>query len=384
MIYADANATYPIDPSHYDKVAQLLKEADGNPSSIHAKGRDAKVALERARANVARMLGAKGPEITFTSGATEANNMALQGLVGLRGREMRLPHVIVSAVEHRSILEVAKVLEDRGLCDLDVAPVLPNGTVDLERLVELINADTALVSVMGANNEVGALNPVQELARRVKEKAPEAHVHIDAVQLLGKTDLTWLAASTVDSASFSAHKIGAYKGIGALYLKPGKKLALLSAGGGQERGRRPGTENMPGIVSFGLKCEELHGQELAHAACMRRLRDAFIEALKRVPGAGLHGGLTAAETLPNTVNFHVEGVPGEDILLNFDLSGIAASSGSACSSGVSRPSHVLMAMGLGEWVALNSVRVSFTAEGLDEDVVRMESVLGETLARVKS
>lgn len=376
MIYLDANATYPVSGSHFDAVAKMLKRVDGNPSSIHARGREAKIALEHARSQVARLIGARGPEIIFTSGATEANNLAIQGVLG---RFSPSAHVVVSRHEHPSVLETVRLLQGRGLCRLSEVPVRASGDVDSDALLELVTPETALVCCMHGNNETGAINPVREIAARVKRKNPATHVHVDAVQMLGKADLTWYAASEIGSAAFSAHKLGAFKGVGALYLKPQTKLNLLIAGGGQERGRRPGTENMPGIVSFGIRAEEIWGKITVTAEKMAAQRLALLKSLSEIPGAIVHG--SAAEQLPNTVNFHVEGTEGDDVLLNLDLAGVQASSGSACSSGVARPSHVLLAMGYSEWVALNSIRMSFTAEGRLEDIPVVANVIREVLSR---
>lgn len=386
MIYADSNATYPVDPSHYDEVASLLKRMDGNPSSIHANGRNAKVAMEDARSQVATMVGCRPSELIWTSGATEANNMVIQGLIARDGNS-RLksdprPHLIVSAVEHKAVLDTAILLAERGLCDLDLAAVKSSGDLDVDHLLSLIKPHTALVCLMHANNEIGTVYPVAQLARLIKDRAPRAHVHVDAVQMLGKADITWYGASSIDSASFSAHKIGGYKGIGALYLKSGRKLSLFMAGGGQERGRRPGTENIPGIISFGLRCAQIRGQESHLAASMAAAREALIKGLKTVPGLVIHG--YGAEMLPNTVHFHVDGVPGDDLLLNLDLSGIQAGNGSACSTGVARPSHVVLALGYSEWVALNSVRISFSANNTRQDVQAILDVIHQVKSRLIS
>jgi cysteine desulfurase len=398
-IYLDANATCPVAPSHYDRVATLLKEVDGNPSSIHARGRGAKVALEKARASVAALLGARATEIIFTSGATEANNIAVQGAIPSSparvagvGDLQKMPdalraghdddirrHAVVSAAEHAAVREVAMLMAERGRCDLSVAAVKRDGSVDVEVLLKLVRPDTAFVAVMLANNEVGALNDVAAIATAVKAIAPQAHVHCDAVQGLGKVDMTWLAASAIDSASFSAHKVGAFKGVGALYLKTGVKLAGLMAGGGQERARRPGTENMPGIVSFGLICDELKARGIK---APRETQQALLTRLADIPGFALHGD--PSKGLANTINFHVDGVGGDDLLLNLDLAGIQASSGSACSSGAARPSPVLLAMGYDEWVALNSVRLSWASDLPVADIDRVVKVISETSSRVRA
>jgi cysteine desulfurase len=383
MIYADANATYPVDADHYDEVAKILKEMDGNPSSIHASGRNAKVALEEARTRVASMIGCRPAELVFTSGATEANNMVLQGIVNRearpRAKEGKLPHIIITSVEHKAILDPAMMLAERGSCRLDLAPVKATGELDIERLLELITADTSLVCIMHANNEIGMVYPVASLAKLIKERAPKAHIHVDAVQMLGKADLSWYAESAITSVALSGHKIGAYKGIGALYLQSGCKLSMFMAGGGQERGRRPGTENMPGIISFGLCCAKIRGTEKTKAEAMLRVRNAFLTELGTVSSAVIHGH--TQEMLPNTVHFHIEGVPGDDLLLNLDLAGIQAASGSACSSGAARPSHVVMALGYSEWIALNSVRISFSAKSVVDDVAPIMSVIRNVVER---
>jgi len=376
-IYLDANATAPVAPSHYDQVAALLKQVDGNPSSIHARGRNAKIALENARSAVAALLGARSTEVIFTSGATEANNMAIQGVVGRQSK----PHILVSGAEHSSVREVATVLVERGLCTLDMAPVTKAGAVDVVGLLQLVRPDSALVAVMLANNEVGTINDAASIAAAVKAKAAAAHFHCDAVQGLGKLDLGWLATSKIDSAAISAHKGGGFKGIGALYLKSGSKLAALLAGGGQERARRPGTENIPGIVSFGLIAAAIKKRGLWSD---RATQTALIARLGDIPGLILHGEPVEGLCLAGTLNFHIEGVGGDDLLLNLDLAGIQASSGSACSSGAARPSPVLLAMGYSEWVALNSVRLSWLEELTPVAIERVVKVLSDTITRVRA
>ncbi len=395
MAYIDANATFPVAAEHYAAVVQRLKEADGNPSSIHSRGRLAKVALEAARASVAKMLGARGPEIAFTSGATEANNLVIQGLIsrlarersergGQRGAGGGPLRFIVSAVEHSSVLEPARLLEARAQCAVVLVAPTRDGVIEPEAVAELVDMHTAMISVMHANNETGAVNDIAKIAALVKAKNPAVHLHVDAVQVLAKRDLAWYAAAPIDSASISAHKIGGFKGVGALYLRPGVKLQQFIAGGGQERGRRPGTENMPGILSFGMRCDELARiGPAAFTAPMRASRRAALAGLRLVPGLVIHGSTEADSeaALPNTINFHIDGVPGDDLLLNLDLAGIQASSGSACSSGANRPSHVLTAMGYGEEVALNSVRLSFTDSVEPKALERLFGVIREVVAR---
>lgn len=395
-IYVDANATYPVEVEHYDAVHALLKQVDGNPSSIHAAGRRAKVAVEDARSAVAQVLGARSTEIIFTSGATEANNMALQGAVGrsttnhtrARADSAALPHIIVVASEHSSVLELAKLLEERGQCHLSLAPVDHLGRLSPDSISQLLRQETALVAVMHANNETGTIHDVVSIAKLVRAKAPTAHVHVDAVQTFGKLDLRPLVAGAIDSIAISGHKVGAFKGVGALWLKAGTKLAALIAGGGQERGRRPGTENIPGILSLGVRCTQLESWRSQHMPALLELRNTWIRELTSIPGVVVHGvaatDFEGRESLPNTVNFHVEGVLGDDILLNFDLAGIQASSGSACSSGTARPSNVLLAMGYDEHIALNSVRMSFWHKNQLNELQAIKQSLLTTIARVRS
>ena len=384
-IFVDANATYPVDPMHYDAVITHLKAVDGNPSSIHAAGRRAKVALEDARTAVAKTLDARATEVIFTSGATEANNFALYGVVG-RTRQAK-PHLVVLATEHSSILEPARLLQTHNACELTVIPVNQEGFADTARIAAAVRPETVLVAVMHANNETGVIQPVENIASAVRSRHATVHVHVDAVQTLGKLDLSSLTRAPIDSIAVSSHKIGGFKGVGALWLKSGSKLAAVLAGGGQERGRRAGTENIPGIVSFGMRCDTLSRERAAKNARLLQLRNAWIDELEKIPDAVLHGpvksDLAGHRTLANTVNFHVEGVLGDDILLNFDLAGIHASSGSACSSGTARPSEVLLAMGYSEQVALNSVRVSFWHGNQMDDLMLMARVLKETIQRVR-
>lgn len=401
QIYVDYNSTGPLDDAHLDAVLAALRRFDGNPSSQHATGRRAKVAVEDARNHVANLIGCRSQEMIFTSGATESNNLVIQGVVGKSGdflgpsrlSSQALPHVVVGATEHPSVWEVAQVLAERGRIRLSVAPVDQYGVIQRAELCALVDHDTVLVAVMLVNNETGAIQPVAELADLAKAKNPLLHFHTDAVQAMGKIDISWLAKSKVDSAAFSAHKIGAFKGVGGLYLQAGTKIQGLMLGGGQERARRPGTENVPGIISFGLMAQNLGAgvdggcavagvDGEAGAVQERSQQQALLAALGRIPGAKVHGD--PVQGVANTVNFHIEGVPGDDLLVNLDLAGIAASSGSACSSGVGRPSHVLKAMGYSDWIALNSVRISFGARGGAGDVDRIAEVLEKTVKRTLS
>ncbi len=379
-VYADANATFPVRSQHYEQVLAILATSDGNPSSIHARGRDAKVALEHARTAVASMVGARSTDIIFTSGATESNNLLIQGIIWNAQKPGFLPEVIVSGFEHPSVLAVVALLAERQLCKVLIAPV-EDYVVTSQSVTSMITEATVLVCIMHANNETGSINPVYEIADNVAKRNPNIHMHVDAVQALGKIDLSEYAASSIHSAALSAHKIGGLKGAGALYLKPGKKLGLVIAGGGQERFRRAGTENLPGIISFGIRCQELLGQQEIFTKEMAAAKSQFIHGLKKIEGAVVHG--RPDQTLPNTVNFHIDGVAGDDLLLNLDLCGVCASSGSACSSGVTRPSPVLLACNESEWVALNSIRISFTDTVSAFQVDHILSVLESVTSRVR-
>jgi cysteine desulfurase len=377
-IYADYNATSPVADSHFDFVCQKLKEIDGNPSSIHSFGREAKIYLEDSRENIAEHFSCDAQEIIFTSGGTEGNNLIIQGVVGAAQGGSKLPHVIISSLEHASVKNCAELLEERGLCSLTVIPVAKSGLLDFKLLVDAIKDETCLVSIIAVNNEIGTVNQIEKFATELKEKNKNIHFHSDAVQAFGKIDLKGISNSSVDSLSVSAHKIGAYKGVGAVYLKRGLALNALIVGGGQERSRRGGTENIPGIVSFGQRSREILDNPgwLDHCD---ELRSMLISKFSQDVRVKCHGDLKSS--LQTTLNFHVDGVGGEELLLNFDIAGIAVSSGSACSSGVARPSSVLLAIGCSEWEALNSIRISLGFATSKSDVQSIVDVFEEILQR---
>ena len=379
LVYADYNATYPCSDQHLDMVARVMKKTQGNPSSIHHFGREAKLMLEEAREQVAAIFGASRQSLLFTSGATEANNLAIQGFFkrfSKGSNEGFKPHMIISSGEHPSITQPAEWLRDLGLISLTKVPLTSAGTVDQQALIDAMTDQTVFVSMIYANNETGSINPVEELVQAIKKVRSSIHVHVDAVQAFGKLDTTWVGSSQLDSASASAHKVGGLKGVGCLYLKPGSALDALVVGGGQEQRLRSGTENMPGLVSFGLRAREILARPSWFQAC-EQVRNHFVENLLLIPGACVHGDLN--RSLTNTVNFHLEGVAGDVLMLQFDMNGIAVSSGSACSSGVGSPSPVLLGMGLSEWVALNSVRVSFGAGSTVDDSEHILAVIKQVV-----
>jgi cysteine desulfurase len=363
-VYADCNATTPCSTEHYKKVLKLLERASANPSSIHRQGREAKLLLEDSRQNVASLFGADKNTLLFTSGATESNNMVLQGHVFDRYKSGKKAKLLLSSTEHASIYQTAEILKKRGLCELVYAPVNRFGVIDFEGFSKLLTEDLSLVCLIHVNNETGAINPIFELVSLIRKERPDVHIHVDAVQSYGKIDIRSFATSSIDTAAASAHKMGGFKGVGCLYHKPSVKLRPLLYGGPQERSWRAGTENLPGILSFGIRAAELsHGE---WAPQVPSLRAHFLQGLSNIPELILHSD--AKHCLPNTVNFHIEGIRGEELLFSFDSAGISVSGGSACSSGGGRPSPVLKAMGYSDEVAANSIRVSFGEHTQKQDV----------------
>ncbi|HEY3267903.1 MAG TPA: aminotransferase class V-fold PLP-dependent enzyme [Armatimonadota bacterium] len=378
MIYLDHAATTPVDSAVLDEMLPYFREAYGNPSSLHSAGQEAKFALDNARDRVAALLHARPSEIIFTSGGTEADNLALRGVAGQAPPDRR--RLIVSSVEHEAILETAAALEAQGWVVARL-PVDDQGIVHPESLRDAMRRGTALVSVMAANNEVGAMQPIAELAQIAH--AGGALFHTDAVQAVGAMDVS-PSAWGVDLLSLSGHKIYGPKGIGALWVRGGLRVAPQVTGGGQERERRSGTENVPAIVGLGKACE-LAGERIAagEPERLRQLRDILIRGvLETVPAAILTGHPT--ERLPNHASFCFPGVEGEPILLNLDFAGIAASSGSACSTGAIEPSHVLLAMGFAREIANGALRLTLGRANTEDDVAAVLAVLPGIVNRLRS
>ena len=365
MIYADYNATTPLDPEVRAAMNEALDVSFGNPSSIHSAGQAARRLVDRARAQVAGLIGAAPDEIVFTSGGTEADNLAVLGAAASAERK----GVVTSAVEHKAVLDPCAYLHKQGH-PVTVLPVDRHGRVDLAALEAAARADVALVSLMLANNDTGTLQPVAEAARAVK--ACGALVHSDAVQAAGKLpiDVNKLGVSLL---SFSSHKIHGPKGAGALFVRYGVRLAPLVHGGRQERTLRPGTENVPAIVGFGKACELARTRLEADARRVAALRDHFeAQLLTRVAGTSINGG---SNRLPNTSNIAFAGLDGEAITINLDMMGMAVSTGAACSSADKTPSHVLVAMGQSTAEARSSVRFSFGRDTTDEDIDQATSLV---------
>ena len=350
-IYFDHNATTPLDPRVLEAMLPYLTDAAyGNPSSVHRFGRAARQALDSAREQVAALVGAQSSQLFFTSGGTEADNLALKGFA------QRYPakRILVSSTEHAAVIEPADALARQGIA-VEKLPVDAQGRVDPSALdAQLRQGDVGLVSVMWANNETGVIQDIPAIAQRVQ--AAGGALHCDAVQAAGKLPLDF-AGSGAQLMTLSAHKIYGPRGIGALIVDKTLELEPLQHGGGQEKGMRGGTENLAAAVGFGIAAE-LARQELEQRAThARHLRDRLQAGLREIPGTVIFGD--GAERLPNTVQFGTPGFESETLLMSLDRKGIAVSSGSACHSGKTEPSHVLMAMGVEKGLALSAIRVSF-------------------------
>jgi cysteine desulfurase len=365
MIYADYNATTPLDPEVRAAMNEALDVTFGNPSSIHSVGQAARRLVDRARAQVAGLIGAAPDEIVFTSGGTEADNLAVLGVA----EAATARGIVISAVEHKAVLDPCKYLQSKGHT-VTFLPVDRDGRVDLAALEAAVKTDVALVSLMLANNDTGTIQPVAEAVQTAK--AAGALVHTDAVQAAGKLpiDVSKLGVSLL---SFSSHKIHGPKGAGALFVRRGVRLAPLVYGGRQERTLRPGTENVPAIVGFGKACELARARLDADARRVAELRDHFEkQILARISGTRVNGG---NQRLPNTTNIAFPRLDGEAITINLDMLGMAVSTGAACSSSDKTPSHVLVAMGQTAAEARSSVRFSFGRDTTDEEVDRATNLV---------
>jgi cysteine desulfurase len=377
-IYLDHNATTPLDPLVADRVAEVMRDVWGNASSVHHFGQQAKAALDEARGSVAALLGADASEIVFTAGGTEANNIAIRGAAeALEATGRR--HLVTSAIEHEAVLNTMKSLARRGW-RVTVLPVDATGIVSPDRLREALTDDTALVSVMHANNEIGTVQPIAELAAIAKARG--ALFHADAVQSAGKLALS-VGALGVDMLSIAGHKFYGPKGAGALWVRRGVRLLLVVTGGRQERNRRAGTENVPALAGLGVAAEQARRKLATEAPRLAALRDR-LEAgvLARVAGSDLNGA--AEPRVPNTTNISIERVEAESLLIGLDLAGIAVSSGSACSSGTLEPSHVLKAMGYPHARTLGSIRFSLGTANTDADIDRVLEALPPIVDKLRS
>lgn len=370
-IYLDNAATTPCAPQVVEAMLPYFTQVYGNASSVHTWGREAKRAVEAARRQVQKALNAAHPqEIFFTGGGSESDNWAIKGVALLRGRG----HIITTAIEHHAVLHTCQWLEKKGF-RVTYLPVDREGRVHPQDVERAFREDTILVSVMAANNEVGTLQPIREIGEICRARG--VLFHTDAVQAVGAVPVD-VQALQVDLLSLSAHKIHGPKGVGALYVRKGTKLDSLIHGGAQERGFRAGTENLPGIVGLGKAIELATAYLADNAARMTALRERLIAGvMERVSGTRLNGHPT--QRLPGNVNLSFEGVEGEALLLRLDLAGVAASSGSACTSGALDPSHVLMALGLTQAQAQGSLRLTLgtdtTAEEIDAVLDRLPPIV---------
>lgn len=374
MIYADHAATTAVTDTALTAMLPHFTRDYGNPSSLYRFAQEGKTHLEQARAQVAACLNARPEEIYFTSGGTEADNWALRGvaeLMALKGK--KTGHIITSAIEHHAILHTAEYLEKQGY-EVTCLPVDRDGLVDPAAVEAAIRPDTILISVMAANNEIGTIQPIAEIGAIAR--AHKVLFHTDAVQAVGHIPVD-VEAWNVDLLSLSGHKFGGPKGIGALYMKKPLRLPALIQGGGQEKGRRSGTENVPGAVGMAAALKEAVDHLPEEMARLSALRDRLIAGLSALPYASLTGH--PVKRLPGTASFVFEGVEGEALLLHLDAKGICASSGSACSSASLDPSHVLLAIGLPHAIAHGSLRLSLGAENTGEDV---DTILREVPAAV--
>jgi cysteine desulfurase len=379
--YFDHNATTPPDPAVIEAVARALAEDFGNASSVHHFGQRAKALLDEARTSIGQLIGAEPAEIVFTSGGTEADNLALRGAAeALEATGKR--HLITSSIEHEAVLNTVKALAKRGWTST-ILPVDATGIVAAASLAAVITRETALVSVMHANNEIGTIQPIADLAAIAHEHG--ALFHTDAVQSIGKIPVD-VQTLGIDLLALSAHKFNGPKGVGALWIRRGTRLVSTMTGGRHERNRRGGTENVPGIAGMGVAARLAKGRLTAEAARLTALRDRLESGiLERVSGTIVNGA--RATRVPNTTNISFDGVEAESLLIALDLEGFAVSTGSACSSGTLEPSHVLRAMNLPSHRTQNSIRFSLGA-GNDEAQVdallaKLPSVVGKLRSLVR-
>ena len=376
-VYLDHNASTPLAPEVVDAVARALADLFGNASSIHSYGQRAKAALDDARTHVARLIAAEPGDIVFTASGTEADNLALRGVVDAAGPSR--PRVIVTAVEHEAVINTAQAMGRRGT-PVTILPVDAAGVVQPSALEDALGSDVAVVSVLLANNETGVIQPIEALARQAR--ARRVVFHTDAVQAVGKIAVD-VAALGVDLLSLSAHKFGGPKGAGALWVRRGTPMAGVITGGRQERNRRAGTENVPAIVGLGAAARLAKARLTEESARQTRLRDTLeVGILGVVPGTAVNGA--GAPRVPNTTNIAFEKVEAESLLIALDLEGIAVSTGAACSSGTLEPSHVLRAMGLPQGRVQSSIRFSVGTTTTEQDIDRVLSVLPALVQRLRA
>ncbi len=376
--YLDYNATTPIEPRVYESMVPYIKESFGNPSSIHSFGSIAKSALDNTRDKVGELINCSSSEIIFTTGGSESNNFAIKGIISYYGNNKK-NHLITTKVEHASCLETYRFFENCGY-RVTYLNVDEQGLIDSNELKDSIGEDTLLVSVIYANNETGVLSPIDKIAQIVKERG--TLFHTDAVQAVGKEKID-LQNIPVDLMSFSGHKLYGPKGVGALFVRKGIDITPLVHGGGQERGRRSGTENVPAIVGFGSACKIAKNEYIEENNRVKLLRDELQRKIeKSINNVRLNGH--PHMRLSNTLNMSIQGVEGDALVMNLDLEGYAVSTGSACSEGNIDPSHVLLAMGLSEEEAKSSLRISLGKFTTNEEIQSLVSILPNIVDRIRN
>lgn len=380
-VYLDHSATTPVDRRVVDAMLPFLYEKFGNASSIHFYGQEAKTAVDAARTAVAKLVNARPNEIVFTSGGTEANNLAIRGLCELN--EQYSKHIITAEFEHSAVKEVCDALEKRGW-EITRLPIYEDGVVRVEDVAAAIRQDTVLISIMTANNEIGTIQPIREIGEIVKRTRANGNkiwFHTDAVQAVGKIAVD-VEAMNVDLLSMSAHKLNAPKGIGALYAKRGVRLQTQNIGGQQERARRAGTESVAHIVAFGEAAKIARENLNENFEHLKRLRDRFETGVEAVISDIVFNG-NREKRLPNISNISFRFVEGEGLLINLDLQGVAVSTGSACSSGSLEPSPVIRALGRNDELARGAIRFSFGKDNSEEDVDYVLEVLPRAVENLR-
>jgi cysteine desulfurase len=378
FVYMDHAATTFTKSEVFEAMLPFLKEHFGNPSSLYSIGREGKEAVEIAREQLAKALGASPEEIYFTSGGTESDNWAIKGTAFARRKKGK--HIITTPIEHHAVLYPCEYMETQGF-DVTYLPVDSYGLVDPAEVEAAIRKDTILISVMYANNEIGTIEPIPEIGEIAKEY--DIPFHTDAVQVIGKIPLEMKKKDrSVDMLSLSAHKFYGPKGIGALYLREGTEIDNYMHGGGQERKKRAGTENVAGIAGLGKAIELATAKLEEHNGMMRKMRDRLLAGVLEIPSCRLNGH--PEKRLPDNLNFSFEYIEGESLLLMLDEMGICCSTGSACSSGSLEPSHVLRAIGLPPEIAQGSLRLTLGDENSEEDIDYVLKILPETVGKLRA
>lgn len=381
-VYLDHSATTPVDPRVVDAMMPYLTEKFGNASSVHFFGQEARAAVDKARREVAALIGSRANEIVFVSGGTEANNLAIQGICAASAGFGR--HIITSAIEHPSVRGICESLEKQGW-EVTRLPAYEDGIVRVEDVEPALRPDTVLISVMLANNEVGTIQPIEEIAALVKEARTSGQrhlrLHTDAVQAAGRIPID-VEKLGVDLLSLSAHKLYAAKGTGALFVRSGTRLAPQNIGGHQERERRAGTEGVPGIVAFGAAAGLAEAEMFERSKHDQHLRDMFeTQVIERIDNIVFNG--CRDRRLPHLSNISFRFIEGEGLLISLDLQGVAVSTGSACSSGTLEPSPVIRALGRNDELARGAIRFSFGIDNTEQDVQRVLEVLSNAVDRLR-